>query len=96
MSEKQIAQNIGARGIKNSGRGMFKGDMKWTGKFHKFIVDSKEGKSFVLNEKTWAKICSDSMNHGPEWQPMILRVFPSGVMVACIEFGTLAELENHE
>lgn len=85
MSEQKIAKLIGAKLVKNSGRGMYKGDMLWKD----FVVDTKEGKSFTLNEETWAKICSDARSHGISMEPMLLRVLDNGAMIACIPFTFL-------
>ena len=83
MSEASIAKKIGAILVKNSGRGLRKGDMTW----EDFVIDAKEGKSFAFNERAWAKICDDALSHGVDREPMILRVFPSGGMVACIPWN---------
>jgi hypothetical protein len=93
MSEKKIIDKIGAMPVKNSGRGMMKGDYKYHGQKNKYIGDVKEGKSFDLSEKSWAKIRADAMQHGIQYQPMILRVFSDGTMVACIDWYILEELE---
>jgi hypothetical protein len=85
MTEEAIAKKIKASLIKNSGRGLVKGDMKW----QSFIVDAKEGKTFQFTEQVWAKACSDALSHGPEFTPMILRVMPGGAMIACIPFSEL-------
>jgi len=88
LSEKDIAKKIGADLIKNSGRGSIKGDMKWKN----FIIDAKEGKSLQLNESVWGKICADTLTHGSDKDPMILRELPSGVKLAVIEFSVLKRL----
>jgi hypothetical protein len=96
MSEKEIADQIGAELVKNSGRGRMKGDMKYHCPRNKYIVDAKEGKSFSLTQEVWAKIRADAMQHGINWQPMILRKFPDGTMVVVIDFYLLEDLEYTE
>lgn len=88
MSEKEIADSIGAELVKNSGRGTRKGDMLW----NEFVVDAKEGKSFVLNEKSWSKICMDTKTYGVDSVPMLLRVLDNGARIACIPLDILEEL----
>lgn len=58
MSEAQEVKRDGAKATKNSGRGKTqKGDAIWG----PFTVDYKEArKSFTLNDKVWAKVCTDS------------------------------------
>lgn len=93
MSEEKIAKEIGAELVKNSGRGMMKGDMKYHTPKHKYVVDAKEGKSFSLTPQVWAKIRADAMQHGVSWEPMILRRFPDGTMVVIIDFYLFEDLE---
>lgn len=92
MSEKDIAQEIGAKLIKNSGRGHTKGDMVWR---DYYIVDAKEGASLNLNASVWRKICSDASTHGGAYTPVILRVLPNGIKIACIPFYEFEELVRH-
>ena len=84
MSEEKIAKDIGARLIKNSGRGREKGDMEKRIGELQFIIDAKEGKTFTLSEEVWSKACHDALTHDIEAMPMILRVFPDGVKIAMI------------
>ena len=92
MSEEDVLKKIGAQPIKNSGRGMRKGDGIW----RHFIVDVKEHKALTLNEKMWAKMCSDAFSHGPEYEPMILAKLPNGSLVAGISFAELRRLVERE
>lgn len=92
MSEAKIAKKIGADLVKNSGRGLRKGDMTHTRTGHKLLIDAKEGKSFTLNEKVWAKVCSDAYTWGSEYLPVILRAFDDGSMVAVISWSDLEDL----
>lgn len=59
MSEKSVAQRLGAKLQNNSGRGQYaKGDARWG----PFLVDFKEySKSFSVNVAGWAKVVSDAM-----------------------------------
>ena len=58
MSEANEIKRLGARAQKNSGRGWReKGDAT----LGSFLIDVKESaKSFSLNRKVWAKVCSDA------------------------------------
>lgn len=63
-------KRIGATPVKNSGRGIMKGD----GILGPFLVDIKEGKkSVTFNQDMWAKIGSDSIQNGRR-QPLIVMV----------------------
>src|SRR6185437_4910374 len=60
-SEKQEIVKMGGKPQPNSGRGKYK---KGDAVLGPFIVDVKEAKkSFNLNEKVWAKVCSDAAKH---------------------------------
>ncbi len=63
-------KRIGATPVKNSGRGMMKGD----GILEPFLVDVKEyTKSFSVSRKVWAKLSTDSVQNGRR-QPMLVLV----------------------
>lgn len=67
-SELAELKRIGATPVKNSGRGIMKGD----GILGPFLVDIKEGvKSVTFNESMWAKIGADSVQNGLR-QPLIV------------------------
>lgn len=69
-SELAELKRIGATPVKNSGRGINKGD----GILGPFLVDIKEGqKSVTFNEDMWAKIGADSVQNGLR-QPLIVMV----------------------
>lgn len=91
MSEEKIAKKIGATLIKNSGRGLKKGDMTKTIMKYDFLIDAKEGKSLSLNQSVWAKVTSDAWSHSPHHIPMIVREFPNGELVAVIPYWYLEE-----
>lgn len=61
MSEADEIQRDGATPVKNSGRGLNKGDAI----LEPFLVDYKEyGKSFGITKEMWAKISTDSIKNG--------------------------------
>jgi hypothetical protein len=80
-----MAKQMGAQLIKNSGRGIRKGDALW----RDFVVDYKEGKSFTVNEKVWAKICGDTLQHGASKNPLIVLQLPNGAQIAILGFRHL-------
>jgi hypothetical protein len=90
MSERGESKRIGAKQIKNSGRGQKKGDASW----RNFIVDFKEvGKSFTLNQDVWAKATTDALKSNAD--PAIVVVMgDSGhkTRLAIIEMAVLEQL----
>jgi|TARA_B110000977_G_scaffold54649_1_gene74472 hypothetical protein len=61
MSERGEIKRLGAKGIKNSGRGNKKGDATW----ENFTVDFKEyPKGFTVNQDNWAKATTDALRNG--------------------------------
>lgn len=66
MSEASEAKRLGATLVKNSGRGMFKGDAV----LEPFLIDIKEyDKSFSVSRDNWAKLSSDAIQNKRR-QPM--------------------------
>lgn len=60
-SEKDEIRKMGGIAQPNSGRGKYK---KGDAVLGPFIVDVKEAKkSFTMNSKVWAKVCSDAAKH---------------------------------
>ena len=58
-TEKEEIKKDGAQGVKNSGRGMMKGDAK----LGKFLVDYKHNeKTFTLTRVAWRKMRKDAWN----------------------------------
>jgi len=58
-TERQEIKKDGAKAVKNSGRGLKKGDAQ----LFNFLVDYKHcGKSFTLSLKNWQKHAKDSWN----------------------------------
>ena len=61
---------MGAAPVKNSGRGLQKGDGTWG----EFLVDVKEySKSFSISRAVWAKISTDAVKNGNR-QPLLALV----------------------
>lgn len=61
MSEADEIRRDGATPVKNSGRGLNKGDAI----LEPFLVDYKEyGKSFGVTKEMWAKVSTDSIKNG--------------------------------
>jgi hypothetical protein len=90
MSERSESKRIGAKQIKNSGRGTKKGDATW----HNFTVDFKEyPKGFTINQDNWAKAVTDAMKNKND--PAIVVVLGDGnhkTRLAIIELGILEQL----
>lgn len=89
MSEFGELKRLGAKAVKNSGRGkLSKGDGVWK----RFTVDVKEYKeSFSLTRKVWAKICTDALSHRGT-DPMLLVVLDGQTRLAVVELSVLEEL----
>ncbi|WMI33464.1 holliday junction resolvase [Streptomyces phage Kenrey] len=61
MSEAEEIKRDGATPVKNSGRGLHKGDAI----LEPFLVDYKEySKSFGVTQEMWAKVSTDSIKNG--------------------------------
>lgn len=74
MSEADEIKRDGAKPVKNSGRGLNKGDAI----LEPFLVDYKEyAKSFSVNSEFWAKICTDAIKNGRR-QPALKLVMGEG------------------
>ena len=90
MSERSEIKRLGAKGIKNSGRGTKKGDATWEG----FTVDFKEyPKGFTVNQDNWAKAVTDAVRNGND--PAIVVVLGEGnkkTRLAIIELSLLEQL----
>ena len=69
MSEEVEAKRDGARLQKNSGRGQYqKGDAV----LDDLTIDYKEyEKSFGLSRQAWAKVCSDALKNGLDYNPVL-------------------------
>lgn len=69
-SEEFELARIGATPVKNSGRGLRKGD----GVLEPFLIDVKEyAKGYTVSRDTWAKLGSDAIQNGKR-QPMFVLV----------------------
>ena len=90
MSERGEIKRLGAKGIKNSGRGIKKGDATWKN----FTVDFKEyPKGFTVNQNNWAKATTDAMKNKND--PAIVVVLGEGnhkTRLAIIELSILEQL----
>lgn len=87
--EQNFIKSIGGTPHRNSGRGMKPGDGSW----HQFVIDVKHRiKSFTLDEKVWAKICTDTVNVSIDKEPALIVVFDSNIKLAVIALDTLEEL----
>lgn len=82
MSEKAEAKRLDAKLVKNSGRGIKKGDIV---KDYR-VIDLKEvSKSFTVNMDVWAKICKDAATYSYDNIPMLVIKFPNGVRLAVMD-----------
>ena len=90
MSERGESKRIGAKQIKNSGRGIKKGDATW----HNFVVDFKEyPKGITVNQKIWAKAVTDAMKSNAD--PALVLVLGEGnqkTRLAVIELSLLEQM----
>lgn len=89
-TEKEEIKRDHAKPVKNSGRGVNKGDAS----LHKFLLDYKHnGKSFTLNHKSWLKMRKDAWNANYKY-PCISVVLGenSETKVAIIEWEVFVEL----
>jgi len=90
MSERGESKRLGAKPIKNSGRGMKKGDATW----ENFTVDFKEyPKGFTVNKDNWAKATTDAVRNGND--PAIVVVLGEGsskTRLAIIELDLLEQI----
>lgn len=90
MSERSEIKRLGAKGVKNSGRGIKKGDALW----ETFTVDFKEyPKGFTVNQDNWAKATTDALKNGND--PAIIVVLGEGnkkTRLAIVELSVLEQL----
>ena len=89
-TEKEEIKRDGAKGVKNSGRGMAKGDAK----LGSFLIDYKHNeKTFTLTRAAWRKMRQDAWNSQYR-HPCISVVLgeDSDTKVAIIEWALFREL----
>jgi hypothetical protein len=89
-TEKEEIKRDGAKGVKNSGRGIRKGDAE----LNKFLLDYKHNAStFTLTRVAWKKMQRDAWGSNYRY-PCISVVFGenSDVKVAIIEWDVFREL----
>lgn len=91
-TEASELRRMGAKIHKNSGRNMVKAD----GNSAEFVIDVKEaGRSFTINQGTWAKICTDAMKVDRNKSPLLQLVIGEGsqkIRLSVIEWSVLEEL----
>lgn len=94
MSERSESKRLGAKQIKNSGRGIKKGDATW----QNFTIDFKEyPKGFTVNQDNWAKAVTDAVKNKND--PAIVVVLGEGqrkTRLAIIELGLLEQLLEND
>lgn len=90
MSERSESKRIGAKQIKNSGRGQKKGDATW----HNFVVDFKEyPKGITVSQEVWAKAVTDAMKSNAD--PALILVLGEGnqkTRLAVVELSLLEQM----
>ncbi len=89
-TEKEEIKRDNAKAVKNSGRGLRKGDAS----LHKFLVDYKHNeKTFTLTLKAWTKMRKDAWNANYKY-PCISVVFGenSETKVAIIDWEVFQDL----
>ena len=97
MSEAAEIKRDGAKAQKNSGRGQYqKGDAIMP----PFLVDYKEAeRSFTLNKKVWAKICTDTFKVSRSLYPCLKIIIGENndkVRLAIIEWAYLEDLIKNQ
>lgn len=97
MSEAAEIKRDGAKAQKNSGRGQYqKGDAIMP----PFLVDYKETeRSFTLNKKVWAKICTDTFKVSRSLYPCLKIIIGENndkVRLAIIEWAYLEDLIKNQ
>lgn len=94
MSERSEIRRLSAKAVKNSGRGIKKGDAVW----ERFTVDFKEyPKGFTVNQENWAKASTDALKNKND--PAIIAVLGEGnhkTRLAIIELSILEQLIENE
>ncbi len=98
MSEPSEAKRDGARLQKNSGRGHYQ---KADAKKGDLSIDYKEHeKSFSLSKKVWAKVCSDALRNGLDYNPVLKIILGAAgerkVRLAVIEWSYFEYLKDCE
>lgn len=85
--EKNKAEQDGARVVKNSGRGLKKGDAV----LENFLIDYKfNEKSFSLTPKNWRKHRQDSIKENFK-EPVIVVCFADGTTLAVVDWESVKE-----
>jgi hypothetical protein len=97
MSEKNESRRDGSRLQKNSGRGQYQ---KSDAKLGDLSIDYKEyAKSYSITKSGWAKVCTDAMTNGLDYEPVIKVILGEGndkVRLAVVAWDYLEYLKNIE
>jgi hypothetical protein len=98
MSERDHARKDGARLQPNSGRGSHaKGDATMDTLTGKYLIDYKEyGKSYTVNNNVWAKICTDAMAVGRDFEPVLKLVIGGQTELAVLDWSWFIALSKKE
>lgn len=90
MSERRLIAQDGAKAVKNSGRGLVKGDAKLA----PFLLDYKEyEKSISVSTAMWQKLSSDAWEQGHQ-EPCLALVFGDGTRLAVIDWNLFMEMRE--
>jgi hypothetical protein len=90
--EAEEAEKDGAKLIKNSGRGMRKGDAH----LDNYLIDYKfYAKQYSVSEKNWDKVREDAINEG-FMDPVISVVLGSGTKLAVIDWNHFMRIKEGE
>ncbi len=84
MSEKEVANIIGGKLVKNSGRGQKKGDII----YDDFVIDLKETTSSItITDDMWNKVALDAASHGMNHIPaLFLRFKHSDLLLVVMNY----------
>lgn len=89
MTEQSETKRLGAKAIKNSGRGIKKGDATW----ENFTVDFKEyPKGFTINQDNWAKAVTDALRNGNDPAIIVVLGETRKTRLAVIELSLLEQI----
>lgn len=82
-AESRFAKKIGAKKVKNSGRGMNKADMVKDN----LVIDHKSvSKTFSLSLSTWKKLVSDAASYGWGYVPMLVLEYKDGPTLVVMDY----------
>lgn len=91
-NERREAKKDGAKLVKNSGRGLRKGDAT----LGRYLVDYKHyAKSFTLSSEAWNKHAKDAWKDNYR-EPLIILKFADGTKLAIVDWNIFKELETFD